>query len=41
MAGIEMILDVQTLTEAIFSRITTKKVKIHEENGSIILTPYI
>jgi virulence-associated protein VagC len=37
----DMILDVQTLPETIFSRITTKKVKIHEENGSIILTPFI
>jgi virulence-associated protein VagC len=37
----DMILDAQTLPEAIFSRITTEKVKIHEENGSIILTPFI
>ena len=37
----DMILDVQTLPEAVFSRISTKKVKIHEENGSIILTPFI
>jgi hypothetical protein len=35
----DMILDVQTLPETIFSRILTKKVRIHEENGSIILTP--
>jgi virulence-associated protein VagC len=35
----DMILDVQTLPEAIFSKISTKKVKIHEENGSIVLTP--
>ncbi|MDR0730231.1 MAG: hypothetical protein LBF63_01085 [Treponema sp.] len=37
----DMILDVQTLPETIFSRIHTKKVRIHEENGSIILTPII
>jgi virulence-associated protein VagC len=37
----DMILDVQTLTEKIFSRIHTEKVRIHEENGSIILTPVI
>jgi virulence-associated protein VagC len=37
----DMILDIQTLTETIFSRISTKKVKIHEENGSIILTPVV
>jgi hypothetical protein len=36
----DMILDVQTLPETIFSKILTKKVKIHEENGSIILTPF-
>ncbi|MDR2117608.1 MAG: hypothetical protein LBP87_14620 [Planctomycetaceae bacterium] len=36
----DMILDVQTLPETIFSKITTKKVKIHEENGSITLTPF-
>jgi virulence-associated protein VagC len=35
----DMILDVQTLPETVFSKISTKKVKIHEENGSIILTP--
>jgi virulence-associated protein VagC len=35
----DMILDVQTLPETIFSKISTKKVKIHEENGSIVLTP--
>jgi virulence-associated protein VagC len=36
----DMILDVQTLPEAIFSKISTKRVKIREENGSIILTPF-
>jgi hypothetical protein len=35
-----MILDVQVLPEPIFSKIRTNKVKIHEENGSIILTPF-
>jgi hypothetical protein len=35
----DMILDVQTLPEAVFSKISTKKVKVHEENGSIVLTP--
>jgi virulence-associated protein VagC len=35
----DMILDIQTLSETVFSKITTKKVKIYEENGSIVLTP--
>ena len=37
----DMVLDVQTLPEIIFSRISSEKVRIHEENGSIILTPVI
>jgi virulence-associated protein VagC len=37
----DMVLDIQTLPEIIFSRISTKKVRIHEENGSLILTPII
>ena len=37
----DMVLDVQTLSEIIFSRISSEKVRIHEENGSIILTPII
>jgi virulence-associated protein VagC len=37
----DIILDVQTLPETVFSKISTKKVKIHEENGSIILTPVV
>jgi virulence-associated protein VagC len=37
----DMILDVRTLPEMIFARIHTEKVKIHEENGSIILTPVV
>jgi hypothetical protein len=36
----EMVLDIQTLSENIFSRITTKKVKLYEENGTITLTPF-
>jgi hypothetical protein len=35
----DMILDVQTLPEPILSRIHTPKVKVHEENGIITLTP--
>jgi hypothetical protein len=37
----DMVLDVQTLPEMIFSRISTKKVTMHEENGSIVLTPVV
>jgi virulence-associated protein VagC len=37
----DMILDVQTLPETILSKIHTEKVRVHEENGSIILTPVI
>jgi virulence-associated protein VagC len=37
----DLILDVQTLPETIFSRIRTAKVRVHEENGSIILTPVV
>jgi virulence-associated protein VagC len=37
----EIVLDIQTLPEMIFSRISTEKVKFHEENGSIIITPFI
>jgi hypothetical protein len=36
----EMILDIQTLPENIFSKISTKKVKVYEENGTITLTPF-
>jgi virulence-associated protein VagC len=35
----DMIMDVSRLPEALFSRIKTEKVKFHEENGSIVLTP--
>ena len=37
----DMILNVQTLPEVVFSKIPSEKVRIHEENGSIILTPII
>jgi len=37
----DTVLDVQTLPEMITSRISTKKVRVHEENGSIVLTPII
>lgn len=37
----DMVLDVQTLPETIFSRIPTGKVRVREENGSIILTPVV
>jgi len=37
----DMVLDVQILPEMIFSRISSKKVNFHEENGSIVLTPVI
>jgi virulence-associated protein VagC len=37
----DMVLDVQTLPEMVFSKITSERVRIHEENGSIILTPIV
>jgi len=37
----DTVLDVQTLPEVINSRISTKKVRVHEDNGSIVLTPII
>jgi virulence-associated protein VagC len=37
----DMILDVQALPETVFSRISAGKVMLHEENGSIVLTPVI
>jgi hypothetical protein len=36
----EMILDIQTLPETIFSKISTRKVKVYEEDGKITLTPF-
>jgi hypothetical protein len=35
-----MVLDIQALLETIFSRISTRKVKFYEENGTITLTPF-
>jgi hypothetical protein len=37
----DMVLDIHTLPEIVFSKISSEKVKFHEENGSIILTPII
>jgi len=37
----DMILDINMVSEVIFSRIKTKKVKLHEENGVLILTPVV
>ena len=36
---VDMVFDVQTLPEMIFSKFSTGKVRVQEENGSIILTP--
>ena len=36
----ETVFDIQTLPEVILSKITTKKVKVYEENGTITLTPF-
>ncbi|MDR1603952.1 MAG: hypothetical protein LBS10_04070 [Gracilibacteraceae bacterium] len=36
----EKVLDIQALPETVFSRISTKKVKFYEENGTITLTPF-
>jgi len=36
----EMVLDTQILPEKIFSKISTEKVKVYEENGTITLTPF-
>ncbi|MDR2953352.1 MAG: hypothetical protein LBU82_08940 [Treponema sp.] len=36
----EMVLDINTLPEKIFSRIPTKKVKVYEDNGTITITPF-
>ena len=35
----DIVLNVQALPEMIFSKIPTEKVRVQEENGSIILTP--
>ncbi|MCL2294111.1 MAG: hypothetical protein FWC36_04510 [Spirochaetes bacterium] len=36
----EMVVDIQSLPEMLFSRVPTKKVKVHENNGTITLTPF-
>jgi len=36
----ETVLDIQTLPDVILSKISTKKVKVCEENGTITLTPF-
>ena len=36
----EMVLDIQALPETIFSKISSKKVKLYEENGTITLRPF-
>jgi hypothetical protein len=35
----DMIMDISMLPETLCSRIKTKKVKFHEENGTFIVTP--
>jgi hypothetical protein len=35
----DVIIDINMVPKTIFSRTKTKKVKIHEENGSFVLTP--
>ena len=37
----DIVLDIQTLPKMLFSRISSEKVRLREENGSIILTPVI
>jgi len=36
----EMVLDIQALPETIFSKISSRKVKFSEENGTITLKPF-
>jgi len=36
----EMVLDIQVLPETILSKISSRKVKLYEENGTITLTPF-
>jgi hypothetical protein len=36
----EMVLDIQALPETILSRISSRKVKFYEENGTITLKPF-
>ena len=37
----EMILNTRTLPEPLYRRIRSDKVRVHEENGAIILTPIV
>ena len=37
----DMIIDINMVPKTVFSRTKTKKVKIHEENGSFVLTPIV
>ena len=36
----EMVLDIQALPETILSKISSRKVKFYEENGTITLKPF-
>jgi len=36
----EMVLDTQVLPETVFSRISSRKVTFHEENGTITIKPF-
>ena len=36
----EMVLDIQSLPEMVFSKVHTRKVKVYEDNGTITLTPF-
>jgi len=36
----EMVLDIQALPETVFSKISSRKVKFYEENGTITLKPF-
>jgi len=36
----EIVLDIQALPEMVFSKISSRKVKFHEENGTITLKPF-
>jgi len=36
----EMVLDIQALPETIFSKISSRKVKLYEDNGTITLKPF-
>jgi len=36
----EMVLDIQALPETVLSKISSRKVKFYEENGTITLKPF-